>query len=53
MKGIGNPAHSNARKANELNLFATNSNPVGIVEEYNSPVGPENKVPRCVPNFDE
>ena len=53
MKGIGNPAHSNARKANELNLFATNSSPVCIVEEYDSPVGPDDKVPRCVPNFDE
>jgi hypothetical protein len=51
MKGLGSPAHLDARKADELKLFASNSNPVCIVEEFESPVGPENKIPACVPVF--
>jgi hypothetical protein len=53
MKGLGNPQHLEARKADELKLFATNSNPVCIVEEHDSPVGPENKIPRCVMTFED
>lgn len=53
MKGLGNPDHLEARKADERKLFASNSNPVCIVEEFDSPVGPENKIPTCVPTFDD
>ncbi len=53
MRGLGNPEFLEARKADELKLFATNSNPVCTVVEYDSPVGPDNKVPRCLPTFDE
>jgi hypothetical protein len=52
MKGIGDPQHLPARVADELKLFASNSNPVCIVEEYDSPVGPKNQIPRCVPTFE-
>lgn len=48
MKGLTDPAFLEARMADERKLFASNSNPVCIVEEYDSPVGPENKVPRWV-----
>ena len=51
MQGLGNPDHLEARKADELQLFATNSNPVCTVVEYDSPVGPENLIPDCVPRF--
>jgi len=51
MKGLGNPEFLEARKADELQLFATNSNPVCTVVEYDSPVGPDNRVPRCEPVF--
>jgi len=53
MQGLGNPEFLEARKADELQLFATNSNPVCTVVEYDSPVGPGNRVPRCVPTFDD
>ena len=53
MKGLGSPEHLPARLADELKLFATNSNPVCTVEEYDSPVGPDNQIPRCVPAFDD
>jgi hypothetical protein len=53
MKGLGNPEYLEARKADELKLFATNSNPVCIVEEHDSPVGRENKTPRWVPIFED
>ncbi len=52
MKALGNPEFLAARKADELKLFATNSNPVCTVEEHDSPVGPENRVPIVVPRFD-
>ncbi|MET0270708.1 MAG: EthD domain-containing protein [Sphingomonas sp.] len=52
MKALGNPEFLAARKADELKLFATNSNPVCTVEEHDSPVGPENRVPTVVPRFD-
>ena len=52
MKGLGNPEHLAARLADERKVFATNSNPVCTVEEYDSPVGPDNKVPRWVPAAD-
>lgn len=52
MKGLGNPEFLEARKADELKLFASNSNPVCTVIESDSPVGPENKVPHCIPQFD-
>lgn len=52
MRGLGNPEHLEARLQDERKLFATNSNPVCIVEEHDSPVGPENRVPRWVPAAD-
>ena len=52
MQGLGNPEHLAARLADERKVFATNSNPVCTVEEYDSPVGPDNKVPRWVPAAD-
>jgi EthD domain len=51
MKGLGNPEFLDKRKADELKLFATNSNPVCIVEESDSPVGPNNEIPKVVPTF--
>ncbi len=48
MQGLSNPEHLAARMEDERKVFATNSNPVCTVEEYDSPVGPENKVPRWV-----
>ncbi len=53
MKGLGNPEFLDKRKADELKLFASNSNPVCTVIEHDSPVGPENKVPRWVAEFDD
>lgn len=52
MKAIGNPEFLEARKADELKLFASNSNPVITVEEFDSPVGPDQLVPRCIPTFE-
>jgi hypothetical protein len=52
MKAIGNPEFLEARKADELKLFASNSNPVITVEEFDSPVGPNQLVPRCIPTFE-
>jgi hypothetical protein len=49
MKGLANPEHLAARMADERKVFASNSNPVCTVEEYDSPVGPNNTVPRWVP----
>jgi len=54
MKGLAEPAEMlEARMQDELKLFASNSNPVCTVEEFDSPVGPENRIPRCEPVFDE
>ncbi|MFP5305885.1 MAG: EthD domain-containing protein [Gammaproteobacteria bacterium] len=52
MKGLSDPAFLQSRLEDERKLFATNSNPVCTVEEHESPVGPDNKIPRCVPTFD-
>jgi hypothetical protein len=52
MKALGNPEFLDKRKQDELKLFASNSNPVVTVEEFDSPVGRENKIPSCVPMFD-
>ena len=52
MKGLADPAMLEHRMADELKLFASNSNPVVTVEEHESPVGPDNLIPRCVPEFD-
>lgn len=52
MKGLADPAMLEIRMADERRLFASNSNPVCIVEEHESPVGPDNRVPVCVPVFD-
>jgi EthD domain len=49
MQGLANPEHLAARMADERKVFASNSNPVCTVEEYDSPVGPNNTVPRWVP----
>jgi len=53
MKGLGSPEHLPARLADELKVFASNSNPVCTVEEHDSPVGPNNQVPRCIPTFED
>ena len=53
MKGLGSPEHLPARLADELKVFATNSNPVCTVEEHDSPVGPNNQIPRCIPTFED
>ena len=44
MQGLGNPETLPARMADELKLFSTNSNPVCTVEEFDSPVGPDNVI---------
>lgn len=51
MKGLGDPQFLEARKADELKLFATNSNPVCTVVEYDSGMGPNGEIPRVVPTF--
>ena len=48
MKGLGNPEFLAARLEDERKVFATNSNPVCTVEEFDSPVGPNNVIPRWV-----
>ena len=53
MKGLGSPEHLPARLADELKVFASNSNPVCTVEEHDSPVGPNNRIPRCIPTFED
>jgi hypothetical protein len=53
MKGLGSPEHLPARLADELKVFATNSNPVCTVEEHDSPVGPNTQIPRCIPTFED
>ena len=53
MLGLGRPEHLKARKADELKLFASNSNPVCTVVEYESPVGPDNQIPDCTPRFED
>jgi hypothetical protein len=53
MKGLGSPEHLPARLADELKVFATNSNPVCTVEEHDSPVGPHHQIPRCIPTFED
>ena len=52
MKGLSDPQFLDARKADELNLFASNSNPVVTVEEFDSPMGPNGEIPKCIPVFD-
>ena len=49
---IQDPARLAVLKEDERELFASHANPVCSVIEYDSPVGPENKVPRVVPAFD-
>lgn len=39
MQGLSNPQFLQARLEDERRLFATNSNPVCTVEEFDSPVG--------------
>jgi hypothetical protein len=51
MTGLGNPEFLDKRKADELKLFATNSNPVCTVIESDSPVGPEDRIPTVLPVF--
>ena len=48
MRGLADPEFLPARLEDERKLFATNSNPVCTVEEYDSPVGPDRVVPRWV-----
>jgi hypothetical protein len=52
MAALGNPAFLDQRKADELKLFASNRNPVATVEEFESPVGPENTIPTLSLTFD-
>ena len=49
---IQDPARLAVLKEDERELFASHANPVCSVIEYDSPVGPENKVPRVMPAFD-
>jgi len=50
MKGLGsNPEMLEARLEDERKVFATNSNPVCTVEEHDSPVGPNNRIPKWAP----
>ena len=51
MRGLADPAMLEIRMEDERKLFASNSNPVCTVEEHDSPVGPENRIPRCEPVF--
>jgi hypothetical protein len=51
MKGLSDPAMLEIRMADERKLFASNNNPVCTVEEHDSPVGPDNRIPRCEPVF--
>ena len=53
MKRISDPERLPYTIEDEKKLFATHSNPVCTVEEYDSPVGPKNLVPRCVPTFED
>jgi hypothetical protein len=48
MQGLSNPDMLQARLDDELRLFATNSNPVCLVEEHDSPVGLHNSIPQLV-----
>lgn len=49
MKGLSaDPKILDLRLEDERMLFASNSNPVCSVVEYDSPVGPENKIPHWV-----
>ncbi|WP_428310581.1 EthD domain-containing protein [Hydrocarboniphaga sp.] len=48
MKGLANPEMLQARLADERRLFASNSNPVCLVDEHDSPVGLHNTIPRLV-----
>lgn len=48
MRGLSNPEFLQTRLEDERRLFATNSNPVCTVEEHDSPVGPDNTIPRWV-----
>jgi translation initiation factor 2B subunit (eIF-2B alpha/beta/delta family) len=50
MKGLADPAMLQIRMEDERKLFASNNNPVCVVEEYDSPVGPENKIYQWVPS---
>lgn len=50
MSGLADPAMLQTRLEDERKLFASNSNPVCIVEEVDSPVGPENRVFQWVPS---
>jgi hypothetical protein len=49
MKGLSNPEFLAARLEEERKLFASNSNPVCLVEEHDSPVGPHNVINRWIP----
>jgi len=44
MKGLSNPEMLDVRKADELKLFASNSNPVCLVEEIESGMGPNGEI---------
>jgi hypothetical protein len=52
MKGLSaDPEKLKIRLEDELQLFATNSNPVVSVVEHDSPVGPNDQIPDCNPKF--
>lgn len=53
MKGLGDPQFLDARKEDELKLFASNSNPVCTVVEYDSPMGPNGEIPRVEIKFND
>jgi hypothetical protein len=49
---IQDPARLEILKEDERQLFASHANPVCSVIEYDSPVGPDGKIPRVIPQFD-
>ena len=52
MTGLRNPQYMQQRLDDGLKLFATNSSPVCIVDERDSPVGPNNLVPQWIATFE-
>ncbi len=50
-KRISDPDRLPHVKADELNLFASHSNPVCTVEEFDSPMGPNGETPEIVVKY--
>lgn len=52
MEGLRTSKFAKERLEDELQLFASNNNPVCSVVEYDSPMGPDGKTARWVPVYD-